>query len=60
MLYITEEISISEAEIKEEFIRASGPGGQNVNKVTITEQPSYNIVNFNHLSLFEIIFLLQD
>lgn len=30
---VTRRISIDEREIEEEFIRASGPGGQNVNKV---------------------------
>ena len=33
MIRITDNISIDESEIQEEFIRASGPGGQNVNKV---------------------------
>ncbi len=33
MIQITESISIKENEIQEEFILASGPGGQNVNKV---------------------------
>lgn len=33
MIKITEDISIDENDIKEEFIRSSGPGGQNVNKV---------------------------
>jgi ribosome-associated protein len=31
---ITPDISINESEIQEEFVRASGPGGQNVNKVS--------------------------
>jgi ribosome-associated protein len=31
---ITPEIAIDESEITERFIRASGPGGQNVNKVS--------------------------
>jgi ribosome-associated protein len=31
---VTERISIGEDEISEEFVRASGPGGQNVNKVS--------------------------
>ncbi len=33
MLRITHRISIPDAELEEQFIRASGPGGQNVNKV---------------------------
>ena len=31
---ITDEIVIRESEIEERFVRASGPGGQNVNKVS--------------------------
>jgi ribosome-associated protein len=31
---ISDEIAIHEAEIEERFVRASGPGGQNVNKVS--------------------------
>ena len=34
MIYVTPAISIDPKAIKEEFIRASGPGGQNVNKVS--------------------------
>ena len=34
MLVITDRIAISEAELEERFVRASGPGGQNVNKVS--------------------------
>lgn len=33
MIQITPSISIKENEIQEEFVLASGPGGQNVNKV---------------------------
>jgi ribosome-associated protein len=33
MIRITRNIAIDESEIEEEFVRASGPGGQNVNKV---------------------------
>ncbi len=33
MIRITRDIRILEKELKEEFVRASGPGGQNVNKV---------------------------
>src|ERR1700676_803456 len=34
MLRITDDIAIDENEIEERFVRASGPGGQNVNKVS--------------------------
>jgi ribosome-associated protein len=33
MIRITDTISLDDAELEESFIRASGPGGQNVNKV---------------------------
>lgn len=33
MLYITDNISIEEWELSEQFTRSQGPGGQNVNKV---------------------------
>ena len=33
MLRITDQIAIEDWELTEQFIRASGPGGQNVNKV---------------------------
>lgn len=32
MIRITPAISIAESELKEAFLRASGPGGQNVNE----------------------------
>ncbi|MEM9968439.1 MAG: alternative ribosome rescue aminoacyl-tRNA hydrolase ArfB [Pseudomonadota bacterium] len=34
MLYVTETLALQDWEITESFIRASGPGGQNVNKVS--------------------------
>lgn len=34
MLYITDTITIQDWELSESFMRASGPGGQNVNKVS--------------------------
>jgi ribosome-associated protein len=34
MLWITDTIAIAEWELSESFVRSSGPGGQNVNKVS--------------------------
>ena len=45
MIRITAAIVIDEREIKEEFIRASGPGGQNVNKVSTAVQLRFNAAN---------------
>ena len=40
---ITPSLIIDEKEIKEQFIRSSGPGGQNVNKVATAVQLRFNI-----------------
>jgi ribosome-associated protein len=38
MLRITDAIAIDDAELEESFVRSSGPGGQNVNKVSSAVQ----------------------
>ena len=43
MLQVTPEIAIDEAELDESFIRASGPGGQNVNKVSTAVQLRFDV-----------------
>ena len=43
MIEVTREIVLDEREIEEHFIRARGPGGQNVNKVSTSVQLRFNI-----------------
>lgn len=42
---ITDTISIPEEEIEEHFVRASGPGGQNVNKVASAVQLRFDVIS---------------
>ncbi|WP_029013688.1 alternative ribosome rescue aminoacyl-tRNA hydrolase ArfB [Niveispirillum irakense] len=45
MIAITPYISIAEEELQESFLRAGGPGGQNVNKVETAVQLRFDVAN---------------
>ena len=50
MIIITDSIYINESEVKESFIRSSGPGGQHVNKVATAVQLRFNAKNSGNIS----------
>lgn len=45
MIQVTSTVKLNESEIQLDFIRASGPGGQNVNKVASSVQLRFDVRN---------------
>ena len=43
MIRITDDLAIDERDVKERFVRASGPGGQNVNKVATAVELRFDV-----------------
>jgi ribosome-associated protein len=43
MITVTQSITLDESELEEHFIRASGPGGQNINKVATAVQLRFDV-----------------
>ncbi len=49
MIRITRTIALDDAELEERFVRASGPGGQNVNKVSTAVELRFDVAGSPNL-----------
>lgn len=49
MIRITHRISLDDDELKESFVRSSGPGGQNVNKLSTAVELRFDVRNSPNL-----------
>ncbi len=50
MLHVSASVTIPDGELSETFVRASGPGGQNVNKVASAVELRFDVANSPSLS----------